>query len=196
MIGRWRLLLVAAVIAGCAMIVVTAQQPPPAGGPAPAAGASYTVQQAERGRVAYAQNCSGCHGPNLDDGPSDAPPVTGVNFVTFWGTRSVADLFNYIMDSMPPATPGALGDETTLDVVAYILQRMGASAGSNALTSNTTTALSAVGRGAGRGGGRGGRGGDPDAGGARWRQPRPWCSEPAPAQAAADVAAHSAIFEG
>ena len=54
MIGRWRLLLVAAVIAGCAMIVVTAQQPPPAGGPAPAAGASYTVQQAERGRVAYA----------------------------------------------------------------------------------------------------------------------------------------------
>ena len=91
MIGRWRLLLVVAVIAGCAMIVVTAQQPPPADGPAPVQGASYTVQQAERGRVAYASNCSGCHGPNLDDGPSDAPPVTGVNFVTFWGTRSVGD---------------------------------------------------------------------------------------------------------
>src|SRR4029453_17812033 len=64
MIGRWKLvLIVAAVITGCAMIVVTAQQPPPAGGPAPVQGASYTVQQAERGRVAYVSNCSGCHGP-------------------------------------------------------------------------------------------------------------------------------------
>src|SRR4030095_842964 len=165
MIGRWRLLLiVAAVVTGCAMIVVTAHHPPAAGGPAPAQGASFTVQQAERGHVAYMSNCSGCHGPNLDDGPSDAPPLTGVNFVTFWGTRSVADLHKYIMDSMPPTTPGALGDEMTLDVVAYILQRMGAQAGTNALTANATTALSAVGRaGGGRGGGRGGGGGDPDA---------------------------------
>jgi alcohol dehydrogenase (cytochrome c) len=164
MIGRWRLsLIVAAVITGCAMIVVTAQQTPPASGAAPAQGAGYTVQQAERGRVAYESNCSGCHGRNLDDGPSDAPPLTGVNFVTFWGTRPVADLHKYIMDSMPPTTPGALGDEVTLDVVAYILQRMGAVAGANALTANSTTALSAVGRGAGRGG-RGGGGGDPDAG--------------------------------
>ena len=53
MIGRWRLLLVAAMIAGCAMIIVTAQQPSPAGAPGPAQGASYTAQQAERGRVAY-----------------------------------------------------------------------------------------------------------------------------------------------
>src|SRR5689334_13872911 len=98
MIGRWKLLLVvAAFITGCAMIVVTAQQPAAQGGAAAAAGASFTVQQAERGRVAYASNCSGCHGSNLDDGPSDAPPLTGVNFVTFWGTRSVADLHKYIM---------------------------------------------------------------------------------------------------
>jgi len=76
MIARWKhLLVVAAVITGCALIVVTAQQPPPAGGTTPAAGVGYTVQQAERGRVAYMSNCSGCHGPNLDDGPSDAPPV-------------------------------------------------------------------------------------------------------------------------
>ena len=76
MIGRWRLLLIfAAVITGGAMIGVTAQHPPAGGGAAPAAGASYTAQQAERGRVAYESNCSGCHGRNLDDGPSDAPPL-------------------------------------------------------------------------------------------------------------------------
>ena len=166
MIGRWRLLLVAAMIAGCAMMIVTAQQPSPASAPGPAESASYTAQQAERGRVAYAQNCSGCHGPNLDDGPSDAPPLTGVNFVTFWGTRSAGDLFNHIMDTMPPATPGALGDETTVNVVAYILQRMGAPAGTTELTSSATTALSAFGRGGGRGAGGGGRGGVPDAVGA------------------------------
>src|SRR5687767_2079483 len=141
MIGRWRLLLVAAMIAGSAVIIATAQQPSSAGAPSPAQGATYTAQQAERGRMAYQSNCSGCHGPNLDDGPSDAPPLTGVNFVTFWGTRSVGDLFNYIMDTMPPASPGALGDETTVDVIAYMLQRMGAAAGSNAVTSDTTTAL-------------------------------------------------------
>src|SRR5688572_20139266 len=163
MIGRWRLLLVAALIGGCAMIIVTAQQPSPAAAPAPAQGASYTAQQAERGRVAYQSNCSGCHGPNLDDGPSDAPPLTGVNFVTFWGTRSVSDLFNYIMDTMPPATPGALGDETTVNVVAYILQRLGAPAGATELTSGATTTLSTVGRAGGSGAGRGGRGGEPNA---------------------------------
>src|SRR4051794_20353447 len=108
MIARWRLSpIVPAVISCCAMmVVVTAQQPPAGGGTTPAQGVSYTVQQAERGRVAYMSNCSGCHGANLDDGPSDAPPVTGVNFVTFWGTRSVADLHKYIMDNMPPTQPG------------------------------------------------------------------------------------------
>jgi PQQ-dependent dehydrogenase (methanol/ethanol family) len=162
MIPKLRVWLLApAVLAVCTIIVVTAQQPQPA------ATTGFTAAQAERGRTAYISNCAGCHGMNLDDGPSDAPPLTGVNFVTFWGPRSVSDLFNHIMNSMPPTAPGSLGDELSLDVVAYILQRMGAAPGNTALASTSTTALTAVGRagGGGRGGrgGGGGGGGDPDA---------------------------------
>ena len=125
-------------------------------------------------------------------GPSDAPPLTGVNFVTFWGTRSVGDLFNYIMDIMPPATPGALGDETTVNVVAYILQRMGTPAGASDLTSNATTALNAIGRAGGRGAVEAVEATQAERAVA---EARPWCSEREAAQAAADVAAHLAIIE-
>ena len=164
-----------------AIMVVTAQNNPPApaaqgggggrrgGGAAAAATGAYTQEQAERGRVAYDSNCSGCHGPNLNDGSSDAPPITGVNFTAFWGPRSVSDLFNHIMTTMPPTGPGSLGEETTLNVVAYILQRMGAPMGTTPLAANSTASLSGVGRGGGGRGGRGGgaaaAGGDPDAGG-------------------------------
>src|SRR4051812_3535874 len=149
-----------------AIVVGTAQNAPPAapaaaGGQPAAAATGYTSQQAERGRVAYESNCSGCHGLNLNDGPSDAPPLTGVNFQAFWGTRPVRDLFSHIMTSMPPTTPGSLGEETTLDVVAYIVQRSGVAAGTTPLVETSTTALNNV----GRSGGRGGRGGGAAAGG-------------------------------
>src|ERR1700687_1934078 len=83
----------------CVIIVVTAQDDPaqtPAaqgggggrgarGGGAPAGPiVGYTADQAERGRVLYDANCSGCHGINLDGGlGSDAPPLTGVNWSAF-----------------------------------------------------------------------------------------------------------------
>ena len=70
-------------------------------------------------------------------GSSDAPPLTGGNFSNAWGSRPVNELFGHIMQTMPPAAPAALGEEVTLNVVAYLLQRMGGAAGSQALTIKT-----------------------------------------------------------
>src|SRR5579871_400081 len=158
----------------CVVAVETAQdnpQAPPAqgrggggrgrGAAAPAAPiVGYTSEQAERGRVLYDSNCSGCHGINLDGG-TDAPPLTGVNWNAFRGSGSVNDLVQYIMSAMPPTSPGSLGEESTGDVVTYIIQRMGAGpTGTTPLPPNSPVALNRVGR---AGGGGRGRGGDDDA---------------------------------
>ena len=140
---------------------ITAQQQPGPGG-------AYTVAQAEAGRTAYDVSCAGCHSANLT-GSSDAPPLTGPNFTNAWGSRPVNELFSHIMQTMPPASPGSLGEEVTLNVVAYLLQRMGAAPGAQPLTIKTPTSLSAalaargnappsiaVGAGTGSGQGRGG----------------------------------------
>ena len=127
----------------------------------------YTQPQADAGRVAYDVSCGGCHGADLT-GSSDAPALTGVNFSNAWGPRPLSDLFADVMETMPPASPGGLGEEVTLGVVAYLLQRMGASPGVQALTRERTTSLSAalassggagilaIGAGTGSGQGRGG----------------------------------------
>ncbi len=107
------------------------------------AASGYTQAQADAGRVAYDVSCAGCHGPELN-GSSDAPPLTGINFGNAWGTRPVNELFTHIMNSMPPAAPGSLGEEVTLNIVAYVMQRMGATAGTQALTRETTRGLNAA----------------------------------------------------
>jgi alcohol dehydrogenase (cytochrome c) len=134
----------------------------------PAAGGGFTQQQAEAGRTAYDVSCAGCHGADLN-GSSDAPGLTGVNFGMAWGSRPVNQLFTHIMQTMPPAAPGSLGEEVTLNVVAYLMLRMGGAPGTQPLTIQTTTGLNAavaggrgrgasmaVGAGTGSGQGRGG----------------------------------------
>ena len=76
------------------------------------------------------------------------------------------------MQTMPPQAPGSLGEEMTLNVIAYIIQRMGGGAGAQDLTIKTTTTLNAaassrgsgpasmaLGAGTGSGQGRGGAAG-------------------------------------
>jgi PQQ-dependent dehydrogenase (methanol/ethanol family) len=134
----------------------------------PAAAAVYTAAQAQAGQTAYTQNCAGCHGADFR-GSGDAPAVAGPDFTAKWGPRAVNDLFTYLVQSMPPANPGALGEAGTLNVTAYLLQINGAPAGQQpqqALTPTISTPLSALltgqpraqtpaQTGGGRGGGRG-----------------------------------------
>src|SRR5919108_4739079 len=133
--SRATLLVGTAVFVGFAIASTPGQQP--------ATGAAYTAAQAQAGQAAYAQQCAGCHGEDFRGG-GDAPPVAGVDFRTKWGPRAANELFTYLAQTMPPTNPGALGEEGTLAVTAYLLQINGAPAGQQPLTPRVETPLRAL----------------------------------------------------
>ena len=122
-----------AVFVGFAIASTGGQQPP-------AGGAVYTAAQAQAGEAAYAQQCAGCHLADFT-GSGDAPPVAGADFRAKWGPRAVNELFTYLVQTMPPTSPGALGEQGTLNVTAYLLQINGAPAGQQALTPRVETPI-------------------------------------------------------
>ncbi len=94
---------------------------------------SFTAAQAARGKSAYNDNCSSCHGGNLDDGQF-GPPVKGPAFRAQWHSQSAAALFSLAATTMPPAAPDSLDGQSYADIEAYILQQNGATAGTTALS--------------------------------------------------------------
>ena len=68
---------------------------------------SFTVEQLERGKQAYAVNCAACHGAELSDGEF-APPLKGSLFGSQWGGQSLDALYRQILSTMPPVAPGSL----------------------------------------------------------------------------------------
>jgi alcohol dehydrogenase (cytochrome c) len=128
----------------------------------PSAAGVFTAAQAQAGQAAYRQSCAGCHGADFR-GSGDAPAVVGPDFAAKWGPQAVNDLFTFLVQSMPPASPGSLGEAGTLNVTAYLLQINGAPAGQQPLTATVSTPMSGLltGRGAqapapaAAGGGRG-----------------------------------------
>src|SRR5215510_14490815 len=72
---------------------------------------TYTTAHAAQGKHAYEKACAACHGANLDDGEF-APTLKGVDFRLRWGGKPVEALFDQMTRTMPPGSPGSLGDET------------------------------------------------------------------------------------
>ena len=103
----------------------------------------HTARQAENGRAAYTRSCAICHRTDLR-GNFEAPPLAGPNFLGFWGDRTPQELVERIRTTMPPDRPGRLGDETYLDIVAYLLDANGAPAGDQALTVATAVPIGNV----------------------------------------------------
>ena len=133
-------LVVAAIFIGFTIASVGGQQAPPA------ASSVFTAAQAQAGEAAYAQQCAACHGADFRGG-GDAPPVASVDFRAKWGPRAINELFTYLVQTMPPTNPGALGEQGTLNVTAYLLQINGASAGAQPLTPRVETPINAVAQG-------------------------------------------------
>ncbi len=89
--------------------------------------ATYTAQQAARGKQVYESTCARCHPPGQLD---------GATFATAWKNRRIYDLYSLVSNTMPQDKPGTLSDEQYLDVIAYLLQRNSAAAGA-ALAADT-----------------------------------------------------------
>ena len=92
----------------------------------------YTHAQAERGRAVYQENCAACHGSDLV-GVESMPGFVGSDFINRWGGRPLSDLHSYSMRRMPPGREGAIGDQRTADVIAYLLARNSMPAGTDML---------------------------------------------------------------
>ena len=103
----------------------------------------FTAAQVNDGREAYAGACAYCHLPDLA-GTNDAPALGGAAFVGAWGKRTTAQLFSKIHLTMPLGAGGSLTEKQTSDIVAFILERNGAKAGTTPLTSKTAVAIGTI----------------------------------------------------
>ena len=150
------LLFVAAIFIGFSIVQLRGQQ----------ATGAYTAAQAQAGQALYATQCAGCHGADFE-GSGDAPSLAGGTFRLKWGTKPVNELIETILDTMPPTSPGALGEQGTINVAAYVLSRNGVAVGTRELLRTNLTVFSQLPTGAGpaaagqagAAGGRGGRAG-------------------------------------
>ena len=134
-VGAAVLLLVSAL--ACSTAVVTAPPSVPVEAPSPAApepasappptsvlDGIFTEAQVERGRFAYDAQCAECHGEGLGGGEM-APGLTGVAFRFRWRGLKVADIYDSVESTMPPEEPATLGDQTYIDIVAFLLSANG-----------------------------------------------------------------------
>ncbi len=117
-----------------------AQQPAVSLEPGP-----FTEQQAAAGLAAYQEHCANCHRPDLS-GLNEARPLVGPDFMRQWRTRTAQHLFTYTQLTMPlpPGVPGSLGEQTYLNLAAFLLQANGARPGSEPLTPSSTAVVGKV----------------------------------------------------
>jgi mono/diheme cytochrome c family protein len=94
----------------------------------------YSADQAARGKAAYTDNCSRCHGSALQ-GSDEIPALQGPQFMVDFDGSSVADITNRVRTTMPMDNPGHLDNAATTDIVAFLLQSNQVPAGSSQLSS-------------------------------------------------------------
>lgn len=92
----------------------------------------YTTAQAERGKAAYTDNCSKCHGSALE-GMDEIPALQGSHLMVDFDGQTVGDLVHRIQTTMPMDNPGTLSPKTVADIASFILQSNGVPAGSSEL---------------------------------------------------------------
>lgn len=99
---------------------------------------SFTELQVAQGKSAYEHNCKDCHGSTLDNGEFGGAPLRGSYFRNRWGSGSLANLYAYTKNKMPPDRPGVLSDKVYTELVAYILQANGYEPGGKELPADPT----------------------------------------------------------
>jgi ankyrin repeat protein/mono/diheme cytochrome c family protein len=96
----------------------------------------FTEEQAGRGQKVYAVSCAPCHKTDLL-GDSGTPALAGADFFSRFGGSSVDDLVKTIRASMPQDAPDSLGTPAYVDLVGYLLQANGGSAGAGELSQDS-----------------------------------------------------------
>ena len=111
-----------------ALVAVTVDAVPAAGGAAAGAPAAtrsasegiYSEEQIARGNTVYTEQCAACHGEYLE-GSGPMPALAGPDFLNNWKGRTVGELFEKTLTTMPATAPGTMTEAQTADVLAYML---------------------------------------------------------------------------
>lgn len=96
---------------------------------------SYAALQSSSGKTIYNARCASCHLEDLSG--SAGPALAGTNFMGAWSGKTTSDLFGVIKGSMPQGAEGSLSNDEYLNVVAYILEANGHTAGVRPLDANS-----------------------------------------------------------
>ena len=103
----------------------------------------FTQEQVDSGRVAYAANCSGCHGVDFQNG-SQRTSLVGRSFLAGWGDRTTWEYYRYVSYRMPNNAPNSLPPETYSAIVAYILAANGALPGNAPMTPQSAVRIDTI----------------------------------------------------
>jgi S-disulfanyl-L-cysteine oxidoreductase SoxD len=111
--------------------------------PSVAAPATF-AEQVTLGQKLYGEQCAGCHG-NSGEGTKDGPAVVGLDkgalplepaaTAKYRKTqfKTVADIADFVVKSMPPKAPGSLTGEEYLAILAFDLKANGIDLGDKKL---------------------------------------------------------------
>jgi quinoprotein glucose dehydrogenase len=94
----------------------------------------YSKAQAERGRETFRRACGYCHRDNLlgDYGP----PLVGVDFTYPWDGRTLAELYETVVSTMPPASAvdvARVSRQDYVDIISFVLSSNGFPPGASEL---------------------------------------------------------------
>jgi alcohol dehydrogenase (cytochrome c) len=105
----------------------------------------FTEAQAAAGRSSYFANCAGCHLADLR-GANEARPLAGPDFMRTWSGRTAQELVAYMSVTMPPppAAPGSLGQQSYVNLAAFLLHANGATPGASELTAASPVTIGSV----------------------------------------------------
>lgn len=91
----------------------------------------YTSTQAASGAKSYKNACAGCHGANLQGGMG--PALVGRQFWTTYGGKKLSTLWSTVHTEMPMAAPGSVSPQTSVNIMAFLLQKNRVSSGTTPL---------------------------------------------------------------
>ena len=132
--------------AAISMPVLRAAQAPAATPPTTVWNGVYTAAQAERGKLAFSNNCAECHGVNLEGGEGKA--LSGDQFWKDWKESTVGELLTFVKTNMPfdddGLKKGTLPTGTYVDIVTHILESNGFPAGMQELTVDSSVGVQII----------------------------------------------------
>ncbi len=106
---------------------------------------SFTESQAAAGLSSYRLHCASCHRDDLS-GINEARPLVGSSFMTVWRERTAGQLIAYLSAAMPlaPGVPGSLGEQTYVNLAAFMLRANGAEPGDEPLTAASAVVIGEI----------------------------------------------------